>query len=88
MFHLIRRGGENLRLHKTQSFSVSVDGAGRKYLDELDNNHRENDDPFDSSGDGRMYENRENPAFCPVGAFELYLSKLNPFAVAKAQGFR
>ena len=82
MFHLIRRGRENLRLHKRQSFSVSVDGAGRKYvyqhLDELDKNHRQNDDPFDSSGDGRMYENTENPASCPVKAFELYLSKLNP----------
>ena len=82
MFHLIRRGRENLRLHKKQSFSVSVDGAGRKYvyqhLDELDKNHRQNDDPFDSSGDGRMYENTENPALCPVRAFELYLSKLYP----------
>ena len=82
MFHLIRRGRENLRLHKRQSFSVSVDGAGRKYvyqhLDELDKNHRQNDDPFDFSGDGRMYENTENPASCPVKAFELYLSKLNP----------
>ena len=25
-----------------------------------------------------MYENTENPALCPVRAFELYLSKLNP----------
>ena len=76
MFHLIRRGRENLCLHKRQSFSVSVDGAGRKYhhLDELDKNNRQNDDP---SGDGRMYENTENPALCPVRAFELYLSKLN-----------
>ena len=32
MFHLIRRGRENLRLHKRQSFSVSVDGEGRKYV--------------------------------------------------------
>ena len=48
------------------------------HLDELDKNHRQNDDPFDSSGDGRMYENTENPASCPVKAFEQYLSKLNP----------
>ena len=82
MFHRICRGRENLRLHKRQSFSVSVDGTGRKYvyqhLDELDKNHRQNDDPFDSSAYGRMYENMENPALCPVRAFELYLSKLNP----------
>ena len=25
-----------------------------------------------------MYENTENPTLCPVRAFELYLSKLNP----------
>ena len=82
IFHLIRRGRENLRHHRRQSFSVSVDGAGRKYvyqhLDELDKNHRQSDDPFDSSGDGRMYESTENPASCPVKAFELYLSELNP----------
>ena len=82
MFHLLRRRRENLRLHKRQSFSVSVDGAGRKYvyqhLDELNKNPRQNDDPFDSSGDGTMYENTENPASCPVKAFELYLSKFNP----------
>ena len=80
IFHLIRRGRENFRLQKKQSFSVSVDGAGRKYvyqhLDELDKNHRQNDDPFDSSGDGRIYENPN--VLCPVGASELYLSKLNP----------
>ena len=43
----------------------------------LRRNHRQNDDPFDSSLDGRMYENTENPALCPVRAFELYLSKFN-----------
>ena len=82
MFHLICRGRENLHLHKRQSFSVRVDGAGQKYvyqhLDELDKNHRQNDDPFDSSGDGRMFENTENPESFPVKSFELYLSKLNP----------
>ena len=81
-FTLFAEGERTLSLHKKQSFSVGVDGAGRKYvyqhLDELDKNHRQNDDPFDSSGDGRMYENTENPALCPVRAFELYLSKLNP----------
>ena len=60
----------------------SVDATGRKCVyqeqDELDKSHRENDDPFDSSGDGRMYENANNPKLCPVRAFELYLSKLHP----------
>ena len=58
MYQLIRRGRENLRLHTKQSFAVRVDATGRKYvyqeLDELDKNHRQNDDPFDSSGDGRI----------------------------------
>ena len=82
MYHLIRRGRENLRLHTKQSFAVTVDETGRKYVyqeqDELDKSHRENDDPFDSSGDERMYENANNPKLCPVRAFELYLSKLHP----------
>ena len=82
MYHLIRRGRENLSLHTKQSFAVRVDATRRKYVyqeqDELDKNHRENDDPFDSSGDGRMYENANNPKLCPVRAFDLYLSKLHP----------
>jgi len=55
MYHLIRRGRENLRLNTKQSFAVRVDATARKYVyqeqDELHKNHRENDDPFDSSGD-------------------------------------
>jgi len=82
MYHLIRRGRENLRLHTKQSFAVRVDLTGRKYVyqeqDELDKNHRENDHPFYSSGDGRTYENANNPKLWPVRAFELYLSKLHP----------
>ena len=82
MYQLIRRGRENLRVHTKQSFPVRVDATGRKYvyqeLDELEKNHRRNDDPFDSSGDGRMYENANNPKLFPVGAFQLYLSKLHP----------
>ena len=39
-FHLIRRGRENLRLLMKESFSVQVDGAGKKFVyqvvDELD----------------------------------------------------
>ena len=67
---------------RKQSFAARVDVTGRKYVyqekDELDKNHRENDDSFDSSGDGRMYENANNPKLCPIRAFELYLSKLHP----------
>ena len=81
MFHLIRRGRENLRLLTKQSFAVQKDATGRKFVyqatDELDKNHRGKDQPDDSTGEGRMYERKDSP-FCPVKAFELYLSKLNP----------
>lgn len=81
MYQLIRRGRENLRLHTKQSFAIRVDGTGRKYvyqeLDVLDKKHRQNDQPDDSTGEGRMYEIPESP-YCPVKTFELYLSKLNP----------
>ena len=81
MFHLIRRGRENLRLQTKQLFAVQVDATGKRFvyqaLDELDKNHRDKDLPSDSPGEGRMYERPESPQ-CPVQAFELYLSKLNP----------
>ena len=81
MFHLIRRGRENLRLLTKESFAVQVDAAGKKFVyqvvDELDKNHSANDQPDYSPGEGRMYERPESP-YCPVKTFELYLSKLNP----------
>ena len=81
MFHLIRRGRENLRLLTKESFAMQVDAAGKKFVyqvvDELDKNHRANDQPDDSPGEGRMYERPESP-YCPVKTSELYLSKLNP----------
>ena len=81
MFHLIRRGRENLRLLTKQTFAVQADATGKKYvyqaLDELDKNHRGKDQPDYSPGEGRMYE-RPNSPYCPVKTFELYLSKLNP----------
>ena len=80
-FHLIRHGRENLRLLTKESFTVEVDAGGKKFVyqvvDELDKNHRANDQPDDSSGEGCMYERPESP-YCPVKTFELYISKLNP----------
>lgn len=80
MFHLVRRGRENLREQTKDTFAVAVDSQNRRYVyqavDELDKNHRENDDPQDSTTDGRMYE--QPGALCPVKSFELYLSKLHP----------
>ena len=73
MFHLIHRGRKNLRLLTKESFTVQVDAAGKKFVyqvvDELDKNHRANDQPDYSPG---------SSPHCPVKTFELYLSKLNP----------
>ena len=44
----------------------------------MDKNHRANDQPDDSPGEGRMYERPESPYSGPVKTFELYISKLNP----------
>ena len=64
-----------------ESFTVQVDGAGRKFvyqvIDDLDKNHRANEQPDDSLGEGCMYERLECP-YCSVKTFELYPSKLNP----------
>ena len=80
MFHLVRRGRENLREQTKDTFAIAVDSQNRRYvyqeIDELDKNHRENDDPQDSTTDGRMYE--QPGPLCPVKTFELYLSKLHP----------
>ena len=62
-------------------FAMQVEAAGKKFVYqvvvELDKNHRANDQPNDSPGEGRMYKRPESP-YCPVKTFELYLSKLNP----------
>ena len=80
MFFLARRGRENLREQTKNSFAIAVDSQNRRYVyqavDELDKNHRENNDPSDSITDGRMYE-KPGP-LCPVKSFEFYLSKLHP----------
>ena len=81
MFHLIRRGRENLRLLTKESLAVQVDVAGKKFVsqvvDELDKNHRANDQPDDTLRERRMYETPESP-YCRVKNVELDLSKLNP----------
>ena len=74
---LILRGKENLRLLTKQSFAIKTDATGRKLVyqaaDELDKNHRGNDNADDPTSKERIYQG----PFCPVKAFELYLSKLN-----------
>lgn len=58
IYFLVRRGCKNLRNHTKSSFAV--DSQTRKYVyqdvDELDKNHRENDDPSETVSDAQMYE--------------------------------
>ena len=60
MFFLYRRGRENLREMKKDTFKFAKDSNGRMYLyqarDELDKNHRVHTDPHDSNTEARMYE--------------------------------
>ncbi|CAG2196909.1 unnamed protein product [Mytilus edulis] len=57
MFHLCRRGRENLREMNKSTFAIQTDASGREYVfqarDELDKNHRENSDSCIT--EGRMY---------------------------------
>ena len=65
MFHLFRRGRETLRLLMKKLFPAHVDSAGAKsvphIVNELDKNHRVNDQADDSPGERRMYERPESP---------------------------
>ena len=58
MFHLICCGRENLRQLTKESLAVLVDAAGKKLVyqvvDELDKNHKGNDQLGDSPGEGRI----------------------------------
>ena len=81
MYYLCRRGRENLREMKKDTFRIATDATGRRFVyqhtDEKDKNHKENADPNDTVGEGSMYERAGNPD-CPVKSFEKYISKLNP----------
>ncbi|CAB4011896.1 Hypothetical predicted protein [Paramuricea clavata] len=70
MYYLCRRGQENLRAMTTETFDISTDSSGKRYIhhkkDELDKNHR--DTSTGAVTQGRMYELPGNPA-CPVTSF-------------------
>ena len=59
---------------------MTSDATGKKFVhlnvSENDKNHGVNDEPFDTVGEGRIYETGN--ALCPVRSFEKYLSVLNP----------
>ena len=58
MYYLCRRGQENLRAMTTETFDISTDSSGKRYIhqkkDELDKNHR--DTSTGAVTHGRMYE--------------------------------
>ena len=78
MFYLIRPGRANLQLLTKQSLAIKNGATGQTFVhkaaDELDKNHRGNDNADDSTGEAVMYE-KDGP-FCQVMAFELYLAKI------------
>ena len=79
--HFARRGREGYRNMSRDSYRVSVDGDGRKYIEhtfcEKTKNHQGAKATDSYMPQGRIYE-IEGDDHCPVRAYELYLSLLNP----------
>ena len=80
MFYLIRRGRENVRQMTKNTFKISKDASGKRFIfqttSEITKNHNENDKNEDTNGEGRIYETGTKK--CPVACFEKYLKVLNP----------
>ena len=59
MRFLCRRGRENLRFIKKETFALAKDSVGREYVfkakDELDKHHRKDSDPSDSENEGGIH---------------------------------
>ena len=81
MFYLCRRGKENLRGMTKETFAVSTDSSGRKFIfskrDEADQNHIHSVMPDDTVDQARIYE-IPGSSMCPVLSFEKYISKICP----------
>ena len=79
MFHLIRRGRENLRCMTKDTFAVVADATGRTFIhqvkSEIDKNHNISDDSFDTTGEGKIYAT--GGYFCPERTFSKYVSLLH-----------
>ena len=64
MLYLCRRGQENLRIMKKDTFRVGVDASGLKYVYQfckranVDKNHRVTANPSDIVTEGRMYKKK------------------------------
>ena len=80
MYFFIRRGRENQRAMTKDTFKVDIDASGKRFIHQVDGesdkNHSISDHTFSTTGEGRIYETGGDK--CPVNAFILYLSKLNP----------
>jgi hypothetical protein len=81
MYYTCRRGRENIHGMTQTTYVIEKDDEEREYVtqctSELDKNHRDDMDPDDCIGEGRMYE-RPGSSRCPVTSYKRYLSKLNP----------
>ena len=86
MLYFCRRGREGQRDLRADNFHLNTDDNGNKYViqvgSEVTKNHQSDDDGV--SG-GIMYVNSANPLHCPVRAFELYITKMNPICDALFQ---
>ena len=74
-----RRGREGLNQLKKQSFAITTDSQGHRYVkmtyNEADKTHHGIDNR-EKTKEPRMYET--NGPSCPLRSFEKYMSKLNP----------
>ena len=81
MYHLCRRGRENLREMKKETFPIARDATEQRFvyqhLHKKYQNHNQNAHLSDTVGVGSVYERAGNPD-CPKKSFEQYISKLNP----------
>ncbi|XP_072176075.1 LOW QUALITY PROTEIN: zinc finger MYM-type protein 2-like [Diadema setosum] len=80
MLHLCNRGRENLRNFSKTDFDIATDSTNERYVylasDKLTKNHRGESLDDSRSQQGRMYETHKPD--CPVEAFQVYVSHLNP----------
>ena len=69
-----------MRAMTKSSFALGKDASGKEFIyqkrGEADKNHNVNDDPFDTTGEGRVYATHLEK--CPVQNYKTYISHLNP----------
>ena len=81
ILYTCRRGRENLHGMTREFYGIFRDEYDQEFIQqkvsELDKNHNENRKSGETTGEGRMYSQPDNPA-CPVASYKLYVSKLHP----------